>query len=524
MSYIDDASELGRQALTIVRFQFDVTISPGGDEWVCSGEAPDGERMYPCLESVKYAPTRTGTYGGLGYVGSVIATFRDFRYPFGNGFWFRRLLANNPYYLNRKMNVYSGYYKKGESFSTGNMNIGEFFIKRIEGPDANGVVKVQADDVTSRLRDTELPTATDGALNAALNSSATGTLNITDNTGFTSGYVIINDELIAYSGTSGGDSIVTTARAQGGSTAASHAANDPVRHVEYLTGNVVDVIRDLVEDFSEIDHSTYLPDTDWNTERDTYLSGDDVDVWVIEQITLDRLIDELAKQAMITLWYDGVDKEIKLKAIGPTLSQVASWDDDNHILDDRIRIKRDQREILTSVWSFYNTRNHTQSVEPKNFAGVHIEVDSIAENGLGETKNRTLFGNFVKNLATASKVANRIISQNANPIELDIYVDAKDSEVQIGELIDIDSDLIQDENGDNQLTRMRVIEREELKNSKYRYKLIFSGVEIGSRYAVVGPNSLVDYLLASTAEQNAYGWICNNSNTMSNSDDPYLIL
>lgn len=526
MTYETDRDALSRQPLNIVEVDFDTKITSGGKEYLCDGDIPFGQNMWPCVSDIRFVSTRASADGGLGYLGDVEIICKDFGWPNGNGTYFGRLLANNKYYLNRAVKIHVGFFRHGDTFSFANFQERRYFLKKIVGPDQNGNIKLFASDVLSQLKESQLPNASGGNLNASLTDSATGTINIQDNDGFSSGYAIIDDEIVAYSGTSGGDSIIITSRGQGGTTAESHDADSPVRHIFQYTGKSVDCIRHIIENYTDIDHASYINDTEWNTERDTYLQSEDVEVWITQPTDASKVIDDIGKQTYTNVWWNDSEQEIKIKAIGPTLSSTIEWNDNDNILNTKYSVKKDQKQILTAVWVYYGKIDQSGSNNSENYSNIHIHVDTAAETGLGTSKVKKIFASYIPSAgsATASKIASRLTSQNGNPIEITLQVDASDSDVEVGDPLDVNSDMLQGTDGMPAVTRMRIIEKSLASYNRYNYKMVFSGVEVSDRYAVIGPNSLLAYTSESTANQNTYGFICDTDNEMSNGDNPYLIL
>jgi hypothetical protein len=526
VTYTSERDKLSRQPLYIVELDLDTKISSTGKEYLSQGEQPLGQEFWPCVQSIKWIPTRTKEDGGLGLFGDVVIKCKDFPCTTGNGTYFGRLIANNNYYLNRAVKIWVGFYRAGDTFSFSNFVERRYFLKAIDGPDEKGNVTIKANDILSRLKESQVPEATKGNLNASLDSSTTGTLNIQDNTGFpnAAGYCIIDDEIVAYSSTSGADSIVTTARGQGGTTAASHDADAPVRYIYHYNGHPTDAVKDLIENHTDI-ASSYIPTTDWTTEKNSYMSGYTVDIWVKEPTDVDKIIHKIGQQNYFNVFWDDEAQEIKLKTLGPTLNNTASWNDDEHILDERVSIKRDQRKILSEVWVFYGKLNQSKGNDAENFENVYIKIDSNVETGLGEVSVKKIFADYLPSSQTsvASTIAARLISQNKTPLELTFYVDAKDSDLEVGQAVNVTTGLIQGIAGDPVAKNMRIIERSEELGNRYKYKLICSGIDPGDRYARIGPNTLNDYISESDANRADYGFICNNSELMSNNDDPYLI-
>jgi len=526
MTYQTDRDALTRQSLNIVELDLDTKITDGGKEYLSDGTQPHGQMFWPCVNSIKWVPTRASATGGLGYFGEVVVTCTDFNWPGGNGTYFGRLLANNDYYLNRAIKIHVGFFKRGDTFSFSNFEERRYFIKKITGPDSKGKVQIFGTDVLSQLKESQAPKATYGNLAGSLTDSATGSTDIGDNTNFSAsgGYAIINDEIVAYSGVTGGDSITISSRGQGGTTAAAHSAGDAVRDVYQNNGNVVDIIRDLIENYTEIDHATYLPDADWNTERDDPLASETFDCWVKEPKSVDKIIHDLGAQAYTGIWWDDAAQEIKLKAIRTNVIPASEWTDAANILDTKVTFKRDQRTIVTQVWVYYNKINQAKGNDAENFTDLYVYIDSAAETGLGQPNIKKVFGEYIAALASASKIASRIVKQNSKPIELSLHVDAKDSDVEVSDVIDLSTDLYQDTNGDPLPIKLRVIEKALDKQNRYKYKMIYSGITPGNRYGYIAPNSVADYDSATQDERNKYAFIADGSDKVGAADDlPYLI-
>lgn len=527
MSYSDDIASLSRKPTYICRLYLDSTISGGTEEFITLGEIPSTEGYLPCVNRIDWVAARAAIEGGLGYFGIPVIHATDFNYG-SKGTFFGKLIASNDYFLNRICEIYVGYWSHGETFNLSNFQKRTYFIKTIKGPNNKGAVSIELSDALSRLNDSQVPAATEGELDASITDSQTGSVDITDNAGFSAsgGYALIDDEIVAYSGITGGDSITISSRGQGGTTAEAHDADAPVRVIYQDNGNVVDVIRTLIENETEIDHASYIPDADWNTQRDDFLASDTVDLWVIEPTKASEIIEKLAEQTYLNIWWDDAAQEIKLKAIGPSLASIGAWNDADNILDGKVIVKRDNKKIISEVWIYFGKIDKVKGNDPKNFDSVYKKSNADIETGLGEPRIKKIFADSVPNTGTgtAAKIAGRLIGQNNKPLEIQLLVDAKDSGINVGDAITIQTSLLQDKEGDPTPVIMRVYEKKPRDNNRYQYKLIRSGQDAGDRYARIGPDTLNDYTSESTTNQDNYGFISDNDPDMSNGDDPYLIL
>ena len=529
MSYSTDAAKLSRDPLNIVRIDLDTKIS-GTYEYISDGASPANDPpIWSCIKNIEWVPTRTSQDGGLGYLGEVVITAQDFPWNGGSGTYFGRLLANNPYFLNRRVKIYSGFFSHGDVFSFGNFQERDYFIKDIVGPDNKGIVKIKAFDILSQTKEDTMPRATNGYLGAALVAATTNTsIDVGNNDGFqASGYAIINDEIVSYTSSATANHITLGSRGQGGTEAADHASGDAIRHIEQYSGNITDVVKTIFDNHTDIDTSTYISTTDFDNEESNFLSSESIELWVAEPTPVDKVLNDICEQTFVMLFWDDVTQKIKLKAIGPTLTNAVEWNDNYHILQASASAKRPQKNIFSQCWVYYGRINKKGSkTDPQNYKSLYILIDSEIETGLGKPNIKRLYCPDLPDAAssTASKISSRFIKQRSNPVEFTWEVDTKDQEsLNVGDLALITTDLMQGTDGLPAPINMRVIEKRAMKNNRWKYKAVFTGTEVGSRYATIAPNSVGDYLSASQAEKDAYGFIADTDDEMSNGDNPYLI-
>lgn len=530
MTFDAEKVKLTRKPFFIVKLELDTTITAGGNEYHCSGRSPLGQLFHSSIPDGGYDPTPTkmAIAAGLGFRGSIKVTFEDFNFG-TNGTYWGKLLANNPYYLDRVIKVYTGFYD-GETFDWANFKEKLYFIKKLQGPDSNGKVTITAHDPLTLLDSKEaiIPQAPNAKLAAALNSTATGTLDIEDNTNFsaTGGVCRINDEYMAYSGISGADSIVTTTRAQYGTDAASHDADDSVIPCySFNTSNVVDLIRDLIEDYSPIDHASYIPDTDWNTQRDSFLTGANC-IGVYDGGTpIKKEIQSLCEQFRVSIWWDDEAQEIKLVHVGPLTSVTKRVNVDSEILGQGETVKRDPNKVITETIVYYNRRNHAiDEDDKKNYANWYIASNTEAETGSGKAVTKEV---YAKNMpGSGSSSANDLVTKtNAQfefgLIEYDFRLDIRDADLMLGQIVEAYTDKIQGTDGLPVPTSFMVIERDQIKPTVYQYKAVRTGFALGSKYRRIAPASMDGdaYTTATTEEQAKYLFIADIDEQFSN-DDP----
>ena len=528
MSYETDARSPTRQALTIVELDLDNPISDAGIERFCDGDVPLAQRFEPFLEKVDYAPTRL--QAGLGQRATVTVTLRDFAHYSGRGTYFGRLFGANPYYIGRPLRIYRGF--QHSSFSLSNMKTQLYFIRKVEGPDEKGTVKITAADALMLLdgKNAVWPPRTNGVLASALTSSATGSINIGDNTNITNtSYVMIDSEICAVSAVTGSTNITLSSRGAFGTTAVAHDAGAPVRRISHATStNVVDRIYDLIANRSPIDEATYINWTDWQYQRDTYLALEVVNGTILEPTPVKDSINDLAKQFNIAVFWDDEDQRIRLLALGPTLTSPTKINTENHILDTGHTVVRDQTKAVSQVWVWFGKVDQSKGDEVTNYASCYLYQDPEVESasGIGQSAIEVIFASQLgpSGTASASKTASRISGQlRTGLVEFPFRLDVADATLKVGDSVELTTECYQGEDGANVPVNCIITERVR-KETWVEYVAQVTGVEVGNRYGVIAPNSMADYTSATTADRNKYAFISNDSGLMSNGDAGSLIL
>lgn len=537
MSYETEAAKLSRKPFTFVRLNFDNPLSAQGFEYHCTDAPPHGQQMYPTIDNrrgIDSVPTRMDIASGLGYRGNVRITFQDFRHGERGTYW-GKLLASNPYYLDRTITIYEGFYDGGV-FNIADFKQKLYFIKKISGPDSNGRVVLTAASILTLLDNDQAktPSKSDGALAGALSAGATGTINIGDNEGFAAsgGTCVINSEYIAYSGVSGADSIVIAARGAFGTNGASHSAGDSVFHCFSFSGeNIVDVLYRLIDEQSQIDAATYINLPDWQSVRDDYLPGQLATGVVPPTEDTKDIIDKLCQQGYVSVWWCEEDQQIKLESIGPVVTPTQTLNKTNHILNVGEKPEHDPTKAYSAVLVFYGIRNPQEdSDDPKNYQYSYFLPDAEAVAGMG-TKIKTIFADYIpaSGLSSATRIASRFLSQHKYGLTTYTFqVDAKDSGLAVGDRANILTDTMQDADGYDALSSFMVIERDrQPEPTRYQYKAIRTGFLVEAGYRKIAPDSMAGttYATATAQERAEYAFIADTSTLQfSNGDDAHQIL
>jgi hypothetical protein len=507
----------------------------------CSNNAflPIGENMIPCVTGFDIGPTQLKPEA-LSVSPSVSISFQDFThhdrgvdpYPesrsynaMGQGSFFGKLRARNPYLANRVMRVCTGYVDNDRVIYTQPRT---YFIDHLEGPDANGKVKLVGKDPL-RFADNEkneAPVSSKGTLEFAVSVSDDVLALLPVGVGETyptSGTVRVGDELIVFSSRMG-DNLIGLSRGSDGTTSAEHDVNDKVQLCLRFTNQTIpSILSTLLTEYGSIDAS-HIPIIDWEGDNENWLGNFTSTVLLSEPEGLKDLVDDILECTGSTMWWDEIAAEIKWKVIVPYLikEDVTIWSDAANILAGSLTVKDLEKERLSRVITYLSTISQIEDVKRSNFHSIVIQVDTDSEsdNAYGISLKKEILNRWVPTESYASALGDRLIYRlRLTPREISLQIDAKDADVKVGDLRDVQSRMLQDESGDDGLVRCMVTEIEEKEvGTTYQVKLLQVAPRGGIRAALIADNSQADWTSASDVEKRTYMFISNDSGFMSDGE------
>ncbi|MBR2691773.1 MAG: hypothetical protein IKE42_28290 [Aquamicrobium sp.] len=493
---------------------------------------PIGEAILPCIRSVDIAPTQIDT-SGFSVSASVSVELKDFPHhdrgvdPYTDdrpgppsGTFFGRLRSRNPYMENRVMRVMTGYIDDDRTIFTQTRT---YFIDRMEGPDANGRVRIIGKDAL-RFADAEkakAPAVSKGSLSANISNSATSLTLLPSGVGATypsSGTVKIDDEVITFSSRSG-DTLNGLTRGTDGTSAAAHSAATKVQQcIRYTSATVPAILYDLFNTYAGLD-SAYLPLADWIDENDTWLGAFTSTVLLTEPTGVKDLLKEIIEATGCLIWWDEIAAEMKFKVLVPPLPSTPPpvLNESQHFLAGSITVKDLPGERVSQVVMYFAPTGVAIDLKPENFKSISIQVDATSEgeNAYGTPIARTILNRWVPSLQLADEIGARILKRYAEtPRRITFRLDAKDATLRTGDLVDVSSRLIQGFDGQPNLTRCLVTESREAEvGTVYEYTAIQAASTVGSA-ALIAPDGTPDWTGSTEEQRRTYMYISNASGLM----------
>jgi len=440
-------------------------------------------------------------------------------------FW-KKLIARNPNYRGRKIEIYEGFLGLAEN------EFEKKFTGKIENIKIQGEkVVIEAIDLLRYLAEIEIPEKIDCKLVSDISETDT-TITLTsveklDN----SGYVIIGEEIIQYTDKNSSTNQITgCTRGAFNTTPSTHSANDKVGKVRYYPPqNPFDILLEMLTVDAELD-TQYINTDDFNYWK----------TWPAEDINFSGIITEPTK--LSTLYFEIVDlldckswiaEDLKItirrnlpNQPGRTYKEIS---DEKNIIEGSCSVDLNEKSRLTRISLYWdkNVLGKIDDVKEYNRLNIAIDADSESENGYGDIKEKKIFCRWLRpGLATEEKLAQfiqnflarRLFRQNHAQQIITCSVEIKDLDIHTGDWIKLTTDEFQTSDGNNFINiPFQVIKRERKKE-----KIDLALIKVAERrLCFITPSGYPDYTNASES-QKEYGFISNSEGKI-NEDWGYFI-
>lgn len=209
---------------------------------------------------------------------------------------------------------------------------------------------------------------------------------------------------------SSGDVIRLSKRAQLGTSAQSHEAQDRAQKLlQYDVEDPAEIIYDLLVNFAGIDPD-WISLSAWLSETQTYL-GQVYSAIIAEPTPVHALVSELIDQAALSLWWNDVDQRIQLRVLRAIPSSAATFDEDN-VIQDSLEIRDQHEKRISQVWTYFGKINPlAKDDETDNYRSFEVSIDEAAEEDYGSPVIKKIFSRWIPQFG-------RSIATAANAIQL----------------------------------------------------------------------------------------------------------
>lgn len=503
------------------------------------GLQQDGEAStFPTLRSIDTAPTRLDPGKGLGIRSSVVMQVvdhpwtdvgidpyvRDRTYvPDDQGTFWGKLLARNPYYEGRRIDVLTGYIAQDGTYDATNFQRRTYLVSKISGPDGDGVVTIEAKDPLKRadVGKAQWPIASSASLTATCLIGDT-TIGFGDPDGevyrhavdLGQTYIRVNDEvmkILTIQDDGGYFYTATVSRTDSPSVydnslniATEHAVGTVVQMCWLFDDERVDhILYTLLYDASGIE-TGYLPTDLWNTAiangaLDNYLFT----TLLIEPTGVQDLLQELSQHG-IYMWWDEREQKVLIRSLITQAFDEDPMTEDTDIVAGTLSVTRDIKNRLSQVWVLFGLRFPTLDMDlSASYSSFQIKKDADAESAREYDQSRIMkiFSRWMPSTksSTASEIANRIlVSYRDTRTIISMSLDPKDDTAWTGDLIGVLTAQVQDMYGAPLSKNYLVLQVDEkISDNGILYGYILRSEATLARAGVITPNEDGDVLVYS---------------------------
>lgn len=444
------------------------------------GERLSGVEQYahPALISVSSAPTEIVPTKGISLRSNVMIKLKDFAstdtgaddyaasrdyITTDQGTYFEKLLARNPHYVGRTVEVFDGYiaYDGSVQAQDGKKKyiIDSMFLD-------NDVLTIKCKDpmtLADELK-AKVPVPSEFSLKTAVTSGTNDNEGILTISGAdataeqlqaeygTSGFVRINEEIIAYTRAEGDANMDFhhSGRGEWGTSEATHDAGDTVQKCVFFgqydgsgTGVTInDVAYELLVTQAgvpaEACNNTAGGVYSWVDEKNNWLSTFRIDTILSEPKEVNKQLSQLGGMVGVNFFYDDLSSQIVMRAETPEIddTNIVRVTDD-HIIEDSYKLIQADKDRISRVYYYYNERNSVEDRDkPKSFKNLYVNIDSDSETAFEYRKesNKVIYGWGVKNTATATSVSQRLLNRfKKTPITCTFKLDASYDQLSTGD-------------------------------------------------------------------------------------------
>jgi len=386
----------------------------------------------PSLVGHSMTPATVSLGRDLGQRASLSVTFKDHRWPdtasgfdkyvserpydpVKQGTFWGKFRSRQPFLRGRALRLIRGFVGQ----AIGEMETRHYVIDSFDFGAATGRYTITAKDVLKLLDGdrAQAPRLSQGFLVAGIDDDDTeATLSpagIGDLEYPASGYVAIGGKEIC-SFTRSGD-VLTLTRAQLGTIAIEHDAQDRVQlGLRYVAQDAAVIVEDLCTEYANVDPS-FITLANWQAETAAFLdrvfSAD-----LFEPTPVNQLVSELIEDAALSIWYDEVTQQIRLRVIRP-ISTDADTFDRNNILSETTHTREQPNERISQVWRYFAKRNPLEGQnDPDNYRSVAVTIDADAEADYGSSAIHKIYSRWIP-------FGGRSIATKANALFLSRYRD-----------------------------------------------------------------------------------------------------
>lgn len=359
---------------------------------------PNNYDAIPNVLEISQTPAQLSLGEDLGTRAQVQITFADHPHAefgefFRNGSYWGRFRAREIFRRGQPLRVLTGFLDQNLS----DYETRHYYLDKFNGPTADDRFEITAQDLLKFLDDerAQAPRANTGYLTGPV-SSADSAFSVPSGAGAqysSSAYFTIGGKEIVGANRSG-DNFTIFDRGVFGTPEEDHEAEDRVQEcLIYEAKSPADILKDLFVNYAGIDEQ-FLDYDNWVQECNTYLQRLYTRV-IAEPTGVAKLTIELIQQAGLVLWWDNINKLIKLQVLRGIITGSFEYNEEN-VIAESIQVEEQRDKLITEVWTYYGVRNPLDSLEePNNYRSVAVLTNGELSSLNGSAVIKKVFGSWI---------------------------------------------------------------------------------------------------------------------------------
>jgi hypothetical protein len=212
---------------------------------------------------------------------------------------------------------------------------------------------------------------------------------------------------------------------------------------------------------------------------------------ISDPVKIQDLFNQICEQSLVQAWQNE-SGQIEFRQIAPPSpdSVVQTLADKDSIIEDSLQIIDDPDLQNTRVLIFYNPLEANPGNDPAKYQDLLMETDAAIEDAayLNAQKPKTIYANWIYRSDEAAALAGRLLAlTRAGALQAKFKVELKDSGIEIGRFVKLDSKQVVDETGANQTGYFEIISKKPASAGKFSLAALRFGFE--GLFGMIGPEN-----------------------------------
>jgi hypothetical protein len=271
---------------------------------------------------------------------------------------------------------------------------------------------------------------------------------------------------------------------------------------------------------------SFIPYSDWQTETSRWAPSLVLTADITKPEGVAKLIGELAILGL-TIWWDDVDQEIKLRINRPVDTEIVQEISDRNSIITASQEDRDQDRITQVLFNTVQINPTSGGSDAGNYrrGTLTIDAESILPQAFGDIKIKEISSRWLNQGAdsTVRILSLRLLNRfKVQPKRWIVEVDWKD-DVNVADVIELTSDVITDDVGELQTQLAQVIMREDIEQG-HKLRMTLQKFQFDGRYGFITENTRPVYSSSSEAQKARGAYIVDEGTLLfGDGTGPYLL-